>query len=71
MHRTLDAGQAFLLRTLQRQQIEPAGVPAAGVVDAHGQVERGVKVRCRVQLLDRHHAEIRSLRPTAIGEVQE
>src|SRR6185436_17228394 len=42
--RALDAGQPFLLRTLERQQIEPVRGDRRSVVDAHRHVQGGVKV---------------------------
>jgi hypothetical protein len=45
------------------QQIEPAG----GIIDAHREVERRVKVMRRVQLFDRDRTKIMPLRPAAIN----
>ena len=50
-HRALDAGQPFLLRAPERQQIEAVRGGRRSIVDAHRQVQRGMEVVRRVRCL--------------------
>jgi hypothetical protein len=65
--RTSDTGQPFLLRPLQRQQVE-AQMLRRTVLNAHRHIERRVEIMSGVQLLDGDGGKIASLRSATIDD---